>query len=68
MFSSGGRGGAKTREELVTYFHHYVMRDPVGVLMTRFATASEQMLRSFVGEDTAAFRAAKRVYYFLRTR
>ena len=61
-------GGAKTRQELEKYFHHYVMRDPVGVLMTRFATASEQMLRSFVGEDTAAFRAAKRAYYFLRTR
>jgi len=61
-------GGAKSEQELGRYFHHYQMRDPLGMLMTRFATASEQVVRTFVGEDTLAFRAAKRVYYSLAAR
>ncbi|RJP67591.1 MAG: MBL fold metallo-hydrolase [Comamonadaceae bacterium] len=61
-------GGAKSKRELSRYFHHYVMRDPVGVAMSRFATASEQVIRSFAGENTLAFRMAKRVYYSLGAR
>jgi hypothetical protein len=61
-------GGAKSERQLAAYFHHYRMRDPVGLLMTRFSTSSEQLLRKFVGEDTAAFRLAKRVYYSISGR
>ena len=61
-------GGAKSERELNVYFHHYQMRDPIGLLMTRFATASEQWVRSCFGEDTRAFRAAKKIYYSLSAR
>jgi hypothetical protein len=61
-------GGAKSERALATYFHHYRMRDPIGLLMSRFATSSEQMLRRFVGEDTTAFKIAKRIYYSLSAR
>ncbi|HMM75040.1 MAG TPA: hypothetical protein PJ986_04985 [Gammaproteobacteria bacterium] len=44
------------------------MRDPVGVLMTRFATQSEHLFRRFVSEDSGVFRAAKKAYYLLGRR
>jgi hypothetical protein len=61
-------GGAKSERDLGVYFHHYQMRDPIGLLMTRFATASEQWVRTCFGDDTRAFRAAKRIYYSLAAR
>jgi hypothetical protein len=60
-------GGAKTESELGVYFHHYRMRDPIGMLMTKFATSSEQMFRKFVTEDSFLFSAVKKAYYSLKS-
>ena len=56
-------GGAKTRRELVTYFAHYYMRDPIVHSLKRLAEGSELVLRKAIPEDTAMFRFAKRAYY-----
>jgi len=61
-------GGVKSEQELARYFHHYVMRDPLGVMMTRFATNTEQLFRRFVSEESAMFRTAKKAYYLLGKR
>ena len=61
-------GGAKSGTELAAYFRHYRARDPVGFLMSRFTTASEQMFRNFVTEDSAAFKVVKRAYYLFGQR
>jgi len=59
----GDNGGAKTKGELRRYFGHYIMRDPVGLAMTQFQTATEQVVRRIVPKESAAFRTAKRLYY-----
>jgi hypothetical protein len=61
-------GGAKSEQELSVYFHHYRLRDPLGLMVTRFATASEQLFRTFASEQSTAFRVAKRIYYSLAAR
>ncbi len=64
----GDNGRAKSERELAAYFHHYFVQDPIGILMSRFSTASEQFFRSMVSEDSATFKAAKRAYYLLSQR
>jgi hypothetical protein len=59
----GDNGGAKSKQELATYFGHYHMRDPVGRVIKRLSTASEQMLRKTLPAESAMFKLAKRTYY-----
>ena len=61
----GDNGGAKSKAELEVYFGHYRMRDPVGRVLKRLSTRSEQMLRKALPADSAMFRLAKRTYYQL---
>jgi hypothetical protein len=56
-------GGAKTKQELATYFGHYYMRDPIAHTLKRLGNASEMVLRKALPEDSAMFRFAKRTYY-----
>jgi hypothetical protein len=56
-------GGAKTKRELITYFDHYYMRDPIAHSLKGLADRSEMVLRRVIPEDTAMFRLAKRTYY-----
>ena len=56
-------GGAKTKRELVTYFGHYYMRDPIAHSLKRLVNGSEMVLRKAISEDSIAFRLAKRTYY-----
>ena len=56
-------GGAKTKRELMTYFGHYYMRDPLAHTLRRFADAGEMVLRKAMPENTRMFRFAKRIYH-----
>lgn len=56
-------GGAKTKRELRSYFHHYYIRDPIAHTMKYFSNASEMVVRRTLPEDSIMFRAAKRLYY-----
>jgi hypothetical protein len=56
-------GGAKSKQELATYFHHHFMRDPIVHTLKRIAQRSEMMLRGAVPENSALFSLAKRTYY-----
>ena len=64
----GDNGGAKSKAELETYFGRYRLRDPVARLVKGLSTASEQVIRKALPEDTAMFRAAKRIYHHLSRR
>jgi hypothetical protein len=64
----GDNGGARSRKELQAYFGHYRARDPIGALMHRLSTKSEQTFRSLVPADSRAFRAAKKLYYHFAAR
>jgi hypothetical protein len=61
-------GGAKSKAELRRYFGHYYLRDPLARIMKQLASSSEQVLRKAVPENTAMFRAAKRLYYNVAAR
>lgn len=61
-------GGAKTRNELHSYFHHYYMRDPIAQTLKKLSTTSETMVRRVLPEDSIMFRTAKRLYYDLIAR
>jgi hypothetical protein len=61
-------GGAKSKRELMTYFGHYYMRDPIAHSLKRVANSSEMVLRKALPEDSAMFRFAKRTYYTYATR
>lgn len=61
-------GGAKSKAELETYFGHYRLRDPIARIVKGLSTASEQVIRKTLPENTAMFRAAKRIYYNLSRR
>jgi hypothetical protein len=56
-------GGAKTKQELRTYFGHYYLRDPVAQTLKHLFDSSEMVFRKAFPEDSAAFRLAKRTYY-----
>jgi hypothetical protein len=56
-------GGAKTKPELGRYFGHYFLRDPVARIVNQLTSASEQVLRKALPENSAMFREAKRLYY-----
>jgi len=56
-------GGAKSKRELITYFGHYYMRDPIAHSLKRLSSGSEMVLRKAVPDDSAMFRLAKRAYY-----
>jgi hypothetical protein len=56
-------GGAKTKQELATYFSHYYLRDPIAHSLKRLTNSSEMVLRKTIPEETAMFRLAKRTYY-----
>ena len=64
----GDNGGSKSHVELKKYFHHYLMRDPIGILMTNFQTNSEMLFRSFIKEDSKVFKAAKKIFYSIGRR
>lgn len=56
-------GGAKSKRELGAYFGHYFLRDPLASILNSLVTNSEQLVRNLVPENSAMFRAAKRLYY-----
>jgi hypothetical protein len=56
-------GVPKTKRELITYFGHYYMRDPIAHSLKGLADGSEMVLRRVIPEDSAMFRLAKRTYY-----
>lgn len=64
----GDNGGAKTRTDLLMYFGHYYLRDPIAASLKMLATGSEMTVRRMLGEDTRRFKAAKRLYYDFATR
>lgn len=64
----GDNGGAKSKADLAVYFGHYRMRDPIGHVIKRLSTASEQTLRKAIPADSAMFRLAKKAYYQLAAR
>ena len=61
-------GGARTRRELMMYFGHYYMRDPIAHTLKHFLTGSEMVLRKAVPEGSGIFRAIKRRYYDMMSR
>lgn len=67
-------GRVRTRNELKQYFAEYRKRDPLGFLRTRFEatcvrplqTQSSELLRNVLKPDSAAFKAAKEVFWKVR--
>jgi hypothetical protein len=56
-------GGAKSRRDLMVYFGHYYLRDPIGHSLKKLLDGSESGVRSLLKENTRGFQIAKRLYY-----
>jgi hypothetical protein len=56
-------GGAKSSRQLSQYFLHYFLRDPLASTLKMASTASEDVLRRLVPENSGLFRSAKQFYY-----
>jgi hypothetical protein len=61
-------GGAKTKKDLLVYFGHYYLRDPIASSLKKLSNGSEMVVRQMLGEDTRRFEVAKRLYYNFATR
>ena len=61
-------GGAKSHRELLVYFGHYYLRDPVAHSIKKLLDGSESVVRNLLKENTIGFQIAKRIYYDFSTR
>ncbi len=61
-------GGAKSKREVMMYFGHYYMRDPIAHSLKILTTSSEMAVRKILPEESWLFRTAKRLYYDLAPR
>jgi hypothetical protein len=59
----GDNGGAKSKSDLLVYFGHYYMRDPVAHSLKALLNGTEMVVRGMLGKETRRFQVAKRVYY-----
>lgn len=60
-------GRAKTREQLDAYFKAYRRRAPLDYVRHHFEERSKNALRGALRDDSRLYRAAKRVYWSLKT-
>ncbi len=61
-------GGVKSRNELLRYFGHYYLRDPIASSLKNLSDGGEMMVRKMLGVDTRRFVHAKRLYYDFASR
>lgn len=64
----GDNGKARSERELRGYFAHYRGRDPIGPMLLTLGKGAESVFRRVAPSDSAMFRAAKQVYWHLKSR
>jgi len=64
----GDNGRVQSRSEVLRYFAHYLLRNPLGLSGHEIETQASFQFHLRIPKDARFFGAAKRAYYFLKSR